>query len=42
MGGGAFIRLKIGRGGPESAKQAEIGLASLSKILWIEALGSAG
>jgi hypothetical protein len=35
MGGGAFIRLKTGRGGPESAKQAEIGLASLSKILRI-------
>jgi hypothetical protein len=35
MGGGAFIRLKTGRGGPESAKQAEIGLASLFKILRI-------
>jgi hypothetical protein len=35
MGGGAFIRLKTGQKRPESAKQAEIGLANLHKILWI-------
>lgn len=35
MGGEAFILLKAGRPGPESAKQAEIGLAGLSKILSI-------
>jgi hypothetical protein len=36
MGGGAFNLLKSGRRGPESAKQAEIGLASLFKILGIQ------
>ena len=35
MGGGAFILLKTGRAGPESAKQAEIRLAILLKILRI-------
>ena len=35
MGGVAFILLKAGRQGPESAKQAEIRLASLLKILQI-------
>ena len=35
MGGGAFIWLKTGRGSPESAKQAEIGVASLLKIVAI-------
>jgi hypothetical protein len=39
MGGGAFILLKTGRRGPESAKQAEIGLASLFKILGIRPSG---
>jgi hypothetical protein len=33
MGGGAFILLKVGRKGPETAKQAEIRLANLLKIL---------
>ena len=33
MGGGAFILLKAGRSGPETAKQAENGLAGLRKIL---------
>jgi hypothetical protein len=33
MGGAAFILLKVGRSGPESAKQAEIRLAILPKIL---------
>jgi hypothetical protein len=33
MGGGAFILLKAGLKGPETAKQAEIGLAVLLKIL---------
>jgi hypothetical protein len=33
MGGAAFILLKAGQTGPESAKQAEIRLASLLKIL---------
>ena len=33
MGGGAFDLLKTGRAGPESAKQVEIGLAGLPKIL---------
>jgi hypothetical protein len=33
MGGGGFILLKAGRGGPETAKQAEIRLAILPKIL---------
>jgi hypothetical protein len=35
MGGGAFILLKAGRNRPESAKQAEIRLAGLLKILGI-------
>jgi hypothetical protein len=35
MGGGAFILLKVGRPWPESAKQAEIRLAILLKILHI-------
>jgi hypothetical protein len=35
MGGGRFILLKAGRGGPESAQQAEIRLADLLKILRI-------
>jgi hypothetical protein len=33
MGGGAFILLKVGRPGPKTAKQAEIRLAILPKIL---------
>jgi hypothetical protein len=33
MGGGAFILLKVGRSGPETAKQTEIRLAILRKIL---------
>jgi hypothetical protein len=33
MGGGAFILLKTGRNRPKSAKQAEIRLAFLLKIL---------
>jgi hypothetical protein len=39
MGGGAFILLKVGHFGPESAKQAEIRLANLLKILWIARSG---
>jgi len=35
MGGGAFILLKAGRPGPESAKQAENRLAGLLKVLHI-------
>jgi hypothetical protein len=35
MGGGAFTPLKTGRAGPKSAKQVEIGLAILLKILCI-------
>jgi hypothetical protein len=35
MGGGAFIRLKVGHPWPESAKQAEIRLANLLKILYV-------
>jgi len=35
MGGGTFILLKTGRAGLESAKQAEIRLAILLKILQI-------
>ena len=38
MGGGAFILLKVGRLGPKSAKQTEIRLAILPKILWIGGL----
>jgi hypothetical protein len=33
MRGGAFILLKVGRGGPKTAKQVEIRLAILPKIL---------
>jgi hypothetical protein len=33
MAGAAFVLLKVGRSGPESAKQAEIRLAILPKIL---------
>lgn len=40
MGGGAFILLKTGRRGPGSAKQAEIRLASLLKILRIASFPS--
>jgi hypothetical protein len=40
MGGGAFILLKAGRHWPESAKQAEIRLASLLKILQIAHFGT--
>ena len=39
MGGGAFILLKAGRNRPESAKQAESGLAGLWKILGIGGMG---
>jgi hypothetical protein len=39
MGGGAFLLLKTGRRGPESAKQAEIRLAGLLKILDIAGPG---
>jgi hypothetical protein len=35
MGGAAFILLKAGLSGPETAKQAEIRLAGLLKILGI-------
>jgi hypothetical protein len=35
MSGGGFIPLKTGRAGSESAKQAEIRLANLRKILRI-------
>ena len=35
MGGGAFVLLKTGRYRPESAKQAEIRLAILPKVLRI-------
>jgi hypothetical protein len=40
MGGGAFILLKAGRPWPESAKQAEIRLACLLKILQIARFGA--
>jgi hypothetical protein len=33
MGGGAFTPLKVARAGSKSAKQVEIGLAILLKIL---------
>jgi hypothetical protein len=33
MGGGPFILLKAGHGGPKSAKQAEIRLVILLRIL---------
>ena len=39
IGWGAFILLKDGRTGPETAKQAEIRLASLQKILHIGRFG---
>jgi hypothetical protein len=39
MGGVAFILLKDGQPGPETAKQAEIRLASLRKILHIARFG---
>jgi hypothetical protein len=39
MSGGAFILLKSGQNGPETAKQAEIRLANLQKILGIGAPG---
>jgi hypothetical protein len=39
MGGGAFLLLKTGRQVPESAKQAEIRLAGLLKILGIAGPG---
>jgi hypothetical protein len=37
----AFVLLKAGRPQPKSAKQAEIRLADLLKILWIRALRGA-
>jgi hypothetical protein len=40
MGGGAFILLKVGRPRPESAKQAEIRLAILLKILHTPRFGT--
>jgi len=39
MGGGAFILLKVSHCWPETAKQAEIRLANLLKILWIAGFG---
>jgi hypothetical protein len=42
LGGAAFILLKAGLPGPESAKQAEIRLASLLKILQIARFGGKG
>jgi len=39
MGGGCFILLKAACSGPESAKQAEIRLADLLKILHIAGSG---
>jgi hypothetical protein len=39
MGGGAFILLKAGCWGPESAKQAENRLAGLLKVLHIACPG---
>ena len=41
MGGGAFILLKAGRPRPESAKQTEIRLAILPKMLQIAHFGTA-
>jgi len=38
MGGGAFILLKVGHLWPKTAKQAEIRLANLLKILHIAPL----
>jgi hypothetical protein len=40
MGGRAFILLKVGPSGPKSAKQAEIRLAYLLKILRISCFGA--
>ena len=40
MGGGTFILLKAGRPWPESAKQAEIRLAVLLKMLQIAHFGT--
>jgi len=40
MGGGAFILLKAGRPWPETAKQAEIRLAFLLKMLQIAHFGT--
>jgi len=40
MGGGAFILLKAGRPWPESAKQAEIRLAILLKMLQMAHFGA--
>jgi hypothetical protein len=40
MGGGAFILLKAGHQRPESAKQAEIRLAGLLRILHIADCGA--
>jgi hypothetical protein len=39
MGGGAFILLKVGHPWPETAKQPEIRLANLLKILRIAGFG---
>jgi hypothetical protein len=41
MGGGAFILLNAGRTGQESAKQTEIRLAILLKMLQIAHFGTA-
>ena len=41
MGGGTFILLKAGRPWPESAKQAEIRLAILLKMLQMAHFGTA-
>jgi len=41
MGGGTFILLKAGRRWPESAKQTEIRLATLPKMLQIAHFGTA-
>jgi hypothetical protein len=41
MGDGAFILLKVGCAGPKSAKQAEIRLAGLLKILQTAVSGRA-
>jgi hypothetical protein len=38
IGGVVVILIKAGPNRPENAKQAEIGLASLLKILWIAPL----
>jgi hypothetical protein len=41
MGGGTFILVNAGRAWPESAKQAEIRLATLLKMLQIAHFGTA-